>query len=459
MWSCDRRLICLMASLLPRFSSTLNTQQLCTKTRGDPSSLLDWATKNGVKFADGVGFAPCTEGVEDDWQISLLDKGSNMKLHQGTQLLSVPKTLVFNSIDIEKEMEGAPLKKALKTLVKRKLSEHKGELLVFLKILKEVGKGESSAWFDWTQCLPATFSTGVCFDDFEMDCLPSFSRTLADSERKKLKIFSKCAKVAESAWANDNIHVGDDCDTLFQWVYNVVYTRCWKFSDELDSGATELVPMGDLFNHRDPANVAVESNPRSTTVDFILQSDGATNFSLSYGLATNSHRFLVVFGFVDETMPEIFCQVVFPEATPEQVVLGCQDRSKMVYGSEDGAISDTIWDSVLYLLLASKPEEQRALYDAHLKGDLSSKQRLRYKYALEISITLRNHVDGTLLELESLEKRIEGAKEENSSKHPHLPLIKRQNQFLQKVFRQVNGNLADMVQEETLRRRGKASEH
>ena len=454
MGSQNRNLACVVTVSLLLFASSLTSQPHRFETRGDPSSLRDWAKERGVTFADCVGISPCAESVQDDWQIGPLEEASNkMKLGRGSVLLSVPKELVLNSVCIEKEMEGSSLKKALKTLGKRKFIEHKGEFLIFLKILKEVGKGKDSKWYDWIQCLPPKFSTGVCFDDVELDCLPSFSRALADNERKKLKVFRKCAKLAESVWANDNIQAGDDSDELFQWAYNVVYTRCWKFSDELDSGATEIVPMGDLFNHNEPANVAVESDSSSSTTNFVLQSDGATDFSLSYGLATSAHRFLVVFGFVDETMPDIFCQVVFLEATPEQVLLGCQDRSKMCY-SQEGAISDTIFDSVLYLLLASKPEEQRALYDAHLQGDEESKKLLRYKYSLEISLTLKNHVDGTLQELESLLKSIEEA---NFRSHPNLPVIKRQNLFLQSVFRKVSEVLADMVQEETLRRRSAAT--
>ena len=276
----------------------------------------------------------------------------------------------------------------------------------------------------------------------------------------KLQVFGECATLTEAAWTNGNTYTGDDCSTLYEWAYNVVYTRCWKFSDELETGTTEMVPIGDLFNHKEPANVAVDNNLSSPTVDFVLQTEisdatGVMELSLSYGL-TNPHRFLVIFGFVDETMPEIFCQVVFPEATPEHIALGCDDRSKMVYSTDDGAISDTIWDSVLYVLLASKPVEQQALYDAHLKGDLSSKKLLRYKYALETSLTLRNHVDGTLRELEVLKVAIEKAKG-GGSQHYNLPLIEKHNLFLQSAFRRVSGLLDAMVREETRRRQNAAT--
>lgn len=428
------------------------------ETRGDPSSLRDWAKSNEIIFADGIGFSQ-SEGLDEDWQIQALDDGQQLQqLEKGSVLLSVPKDFVFRSGKIFHEMGGeAALGEALQTLEKREFTDHKGELLLFLKVLKEVKKGESSKWYSWIQCLPRTFSTGTYFDEIELECLPAFSRTLADYERVKLLVFGKCASMTEVAWANGNTDSASDRSALYNWAYNVVYTRCWKFSDELDSGTTEMVPIGDLFNHKEPGNVAVDNDPLGSSVDFILQNDMlGTGLSLSYGL-TNPHRFLVIFGFVDEFLPEIFCQVVFPEATPEHVALGCSDRSKMVYSTSDGAISDTIWDSVLYILLASKPDEQKALYDAHIKGDLESKKSLRYKYALETSLTLKNHVDGTLDELATMVNVTDKAKQGNSL-HQNLVLIEKHNLFLISVFKKVSALLDTMVTEESQRRRNAATE-
>eukprot|EP01083_Nonionella_stella_P302783 1045430_1 len=99
-----------------------------------------------------------------------------------------------------------------------------------------------------------------------------------------------------------------------------------------------MVPFGDMFNHKEPPNVVVRDADNSDAVEFVLAKDVELDEStgeecdlfLSYGL-TNPHRFLGVFGFVDETMPEVFCQVLFNNPTPELIRLGCNDRSKMVY--------------------------------------------------------------------------------------------------------------------------------
>jgi len=425
--------------------------------RGDLSTLKDWAKESGVSFADGVGFSQSKNNMEDDWSIGLKNP-LLLSMKKGTIVLSVPKDFVLSSSKIFIEMGGdTALGNAMEILKEGNYSNHKGEFLLFLKILKEREKREASKWSTWINCLPKKFSTGVCFDTVELDCLPSFSRALADYEIMKFQAFGDCATLLKETWQEKSSYTQDECQLLYKWAYNVVNTRCWKFSDELDAGTSEIVPIGDLFNHKKPANVAVDNLPSSHTIDFVLQEglSGTTELSLSYGL-TNPHRFLTIFGFVDESMPEIFCQVVFPGATSEHKALGCDDRSKMVYNTVDGAISDTIWDSVLYLLLASKPDEQRSLYRAHLAEDLTTKKALRYKYALETSLTLKNHVDGTLAELRSHNADINAAKEDGSD-HLHLELIEKQNFFLQDVFGKVNAILDTMVQEETRRRRQAAA--
>eukprot|EP01083_Nonionella_stella_P106747 308341_1 len=98
-------------------------------------------------------------------------------------------------------------------------------------------------------------------------------------------------------------------------------------------------------------------------------------------------------------MPEVFCQVLFNNPTPELIRLGCNDRSKMVYRTTDGGISTAVWDCILYTLLAQVPFEQDEFYTAHIEKDIAKKAEFHTKYALEESLTLRNHVEGTANEL------------------------------------------------------------
>ena len=395
---------------------------------------------------------------------------SGGKHEKGSVLLSIPQRLVFTSAEIKTELssdDDSCLQEALASLHKEELGDQiEDEFLVFLKLLKEVDRCDESDWHGWIECLPRDFHTGVCFSATEMDCLPSFSRQLADFELKKLAAFGRCADQAKNLWETQQKFNEDEEQraTLYQWAYNVVYSRCWKAADDLE-GSCELVPIGDLFNHKEPASVAVDvnlSNKEDGSIDFVLQADMETPqfLSLSYGV-TNPHRALVMFGFVDESMPSVFSQVVFPDASQEHIEMGCNDRDRMVYTARDGGISETVFGSVLYALLGSQPEEQKLLHEAHMKQDAATKKQLYAKYLLEIAFTLKNHVDGTLQELKEKEKAIEEAAELRALTGElgvNLVLIQRHNAFLQSVFEKTQIRLTTIVQEEAMRRRKAAAE-
>ncbi|CAB9515982.1 SET domain containing [Seminavis robusta] len=437
----------------------------------DLSTLREWATKNGVRFAENVGFSNSgeTDGDQADWAISLLDEdvtSTGSTLRKGAVVLSVPQDLVLSSSKVLDELGGiSALQSAFDFLEEESFGDFKSEFLLVLKMLKELSKGGESKWCPWIQSLPKHFSTGISFDNAEIECLPTFSAVLVEYECLKLQAFGVATSKLDHKWIPD-IATSDGM-VILKWAYNVVYSRCWKFSDyleESDGGDSDIVPIGDLFNHKEPANVAVENEPSSGSVDFVLQnSDTGTavgankinSLCLSYG-TSNPHRFLVIFGFVDESMPEIFSQITFPNPTADHIALGCEDRSKMVYGTTDGCISnDTIRNSVLFALLVSKPEEQKAFVEAHRQQKQSVMRDFHSKYALETALTLKNHVSATLAELELLGNRIEEVKREDTQQrqHSNLPLIEKHNQFLRRVFGKVKKRLDAAVEEETLRRR------
>lgn len=227
----------------------------------DFASLQEWALENGVVLADGVGFQQVNaEG--DDWTIAVQqqsktkqqddDDKTTLLLEAGSVVMSVPKNLVLSSPEVLKELGGEScLQDAWDILDKADFKNHKAEFLLFLKILKEVDLGTESRWYPWLESLPKIFETGVCFNDVELGCLPPFSRALADYERMKLRVFGLAAsKLSGFPWLvgnQDNDRDGQNND-LYQWAFNVVYSRCWKFSDDLESGISDIVPIGDLFN-------------------------------------------------------------------------------------------------------------------------------------------------------------------------------------------------------------------
>jgi hypothetical protein len=281
---------------------------------------------------------------------------------------------------------------------------------------------------------------------------------------------------------------------LFQWIFNIVHTRCWSYEDAIhpedgnendnenksennvEGGSRPIiVPLGDMFNHREPANVFVQDSSVSDVVEFVYSNHEENEFKsrtnnnsinndnglyLSYGL-TNPHRFLVIFGFCDTTMPEIFSQLIFSNPSKEMINLGCNDRSEMVYRTDGGGgISNSIWDCIIYTLLNQVPNEQKIFYEAYLKKDRMTLAQFHQKYLLEAVLTLRPHVMNSVGEERELLGRIDGIVGEVRSNgqdpykiHPRLMMIRQHNQFLCDVFDSVRQRLDGMAEAEVKRRR------
>lgn len=431
----------------------------------DISLLNQWANENKIRLSPSAVLS-LTAG--DDYGISLIKSSKKYET-----ILSVPKEVVMDSEYIRREWYEY-LEPALDYIRDTGLQESALNFVLVVRILYEYNLNTDSRWHLWIQSLPKTFNTGVCMDDVELDCLPPFALALANFEKQQWQIFQKAYEMLRGT----PIFVDGVNDELSLWVFNVVLTRCWRYAQDSDDGDDDMVrpivvPFGDMFNHREPPNVVVKDSDSFDSVDFVLALDtdvpnhhpqgqegkqqggeeNSVGLFLSYGL-TNPHRFLTVFGFCDESMPEVFSQLLFHNPTPELINLGCNDRSKMVYRTSDGGISTAIWDCILYTLLAQVPSEQEQFYSAHIDGNTEEKLRFHRKYALEESLTLRNHVEATANEFRDYMRKIDVMSEDERALHPRLELIRRHNHFLFRIFDKVRQRIDNRAQAEVKRRRG-----
>lgn len=477
---------------------------LSTTQARDISSLNDWANENGVRFHQNVGLVSSStdDSASDDWGVSLMD-ASQVRMERGTSVLTVPSSLVLSSTRVAKELvqeHSLDIDPSMTILDERGFTNQRAEFLLFVKILMEVARENDSLWQPWLQSLPRTFKTGVYMDSFEKSCLPPFAFALAEFETEKLSAFCKALSVlieqpaaAEPSLSSLKALASKEAnDDLIKWSYNVVCSRCWKYADQLEDaqddndgiGRSDIVPLGDMFNHADPANVVVnyqddannDDQQSRNAVKFVLTHDIETNdenasqLCLSYGLTTNPYRFLILFGFVNDQMKELYCQVLFTNPSKEMVELGCNDRSKMVYGTENGDISTTVWNAVLYSLLEQQSGNteaeamKKAFYQAHLDGDTATMTKVRAKYFLEICLTLRNHVVRTSREFEELVGKVNTIIEASGDmslvekEHPHLGIIHQHNRFILGVFQKVQNRLEAFVKKEMTRRRQEMAE-
>jgi hypothetical protein len=407
----------------------------------DIHSLRNWALLRGMYLSESLSFV---QSSDYDFSVHLKEK-----LHENSTVMSIPEHLAWKASEVLQELlnetpKSDKLQHTLQQFDECGMGNHKAEFLLLLKLFKESANLDS-VWRPWLESLPKVFSTGISMTSLEKDCLPPFSRALAEYETLKLKRFEQAFMELTEIfpWISES-HVD------LKWAYNVIYTRCWNGSDEAgDKGSldTEIVPMGDMFNHREPSNafvrhingaVEIVYQPTSNRTSFNQQLP-VEDICISYGRATNAHRFLILFGFVDETMSEVFCEMVFPNPSAQHKALGCEDRSKMVFRTSDGAIANAVWDSILYALLASKPDEQDNLYKAHIQDNYDAKAMLHDKYSHYTGAILKNHLQSTLTVLSELRKRIQKA--QSSIAHPNLALIHRQNIFLTDVFSKVKARI------------------
>jgi len=427
----------------------------------DMNSLTKWAFDNNFKISPRVSLGCCND--DNDYGVKIVSND----LDASESILSVPKSYVFDSKKLMDDYTDS-LQSSFQYIRDAGYEDSIFHFVLMVKILEEYLLESDSNWYTWIKSLPSEFDTGVTINTVEIDCLPPFAFALANFEKQKLNTFREAFHLIPKDFSVYEVGDKGNLHEILMWVFNVVHTRCWIYDDEVATNGDEkgrpiIVPVGDMFNHREPPNVFVRDSDTSDVVEFAYTGESNANgddgLYLSYGL-TNPHRFLVIFGFCDTSMPEIFSQLIFTDPSKEMISLCCNDRQQMCYKTDDGAISNSIWDCIVYTLLNQIPDEQQRFYEAHLRNDTTEKKRYHQKYALEAALTLRPHVTQTEAELKALIDKIDVIVENINSTggsvtmvHPRLLMIRRHNDFLYTVYGRVRNRLNQIAHTETQRRR------
>lgn len=131
------------------------------------------------------------------------------------------------------------------------------------------------------------------------------------------------------------------------------------------------------------------------------------------------------------------------QPTPQLKDLGL-DFSRMLFYKDTGEISEEVYDVMLYHNLANNRDVQQQFYEAHMNGDLETKNAIHQEYFYQTATSLKEHVDQFLAQLDELAKRAEG---KDIAQHPRLPLIIAHNDFVRSTFMNVKSNLDQMVGE------------
>mmetsp|Transcript_8003 Transcript_8003/g.18600 ORF Transcript_8003/g.18600 Transcript_8003/m.18600 type:complete len:454 (+) Transcript_8003:35-1396(+) len=429
----------------------------CTgdSTFRDVNKLAQWANQKGVVMHDSLQWKKQITDSEDETEN---DDNIGLELKElvepGTVLLKVPRSIVFDALCIRKELEDESpekVQKALKALEQSGLNQHKDGFFIFVKVLKCCQRGDSSLWSPYIQSLPQNF---VEFSPTEKSCLPYYAKYVADYQEEKFDAFCKAA--VESGLVESVESDSDDDDfNQARWAFCAISSRFWKTSsteeetaaimkgetgggDNVDDATSELVPVGDMFNHREPPNVAITHE--GDYVNFVYkgntEKDAETKeLYITYGQPSNPHRFLGIFGFVPiDDMPNVWSHVVYNNNP------FTNDVENMVFRAQDGHVPKKVWDAVLYALLEPR-------HPTNEPPEFTEEQHKKYRsYTADI---LQTHIANQLQELAVLREKIKTIEAigMTTSNTKNIPLVRQHNEFLTDVFTKAHQHVSNELKE------------
>lgn len=412
------------------FAGTLSLERTAQR---EVTQFQEWAGQCGVQ--PEYGFALVEEIVEEneDWR-AITATGAP----QGSRVLFVPGQMILSAGRISQEYGdyvGASFQ-----ILERKggLQQFYPHFFLFLRVLVEYEQGQNSPYYPWIASLPRKWNTAVSMDDFCLSCLPPFIKSLCQKERAQLADFKEALQAFE--YVSPESKRNDD---LLRFAYNVVFTRAFPVMTDYGEDY-QIIPVADMLNHGDPANVALYYDPNSGVQVVTMQdvSPGET-LTLSYGQAGNPSRFLATYGFLNEA-PATYCKILIPNSSRELVDVG-YDTNKLLFNTATGDVDPAVWDVMLYSRLERKPDlenDRRAFYEAHMTGNEATKAAIQRKYLKETRNALIRHVNNILIEVFELSIKMNAY---DSSQHPRLPLIKKHNDMVYTTFQKVRANLEKMA--------------
>ncbi|KAL3920509.1 MAG: hypothetical protein SGILL_003228 [Bacillariaceae sp.] len=475
--------------------------------------LSSWAQNWGVTLADGLQL---TEDSAGDWTLTMTEPAE-----QGTPLLTVPSHLILTSdiqddaflpYYDEKDMRNVQTF-MLTTLLETTQAESATvsahsfqqqnyvlpEFMLTFKLLQEVYLGNNSRWNAWWQSLPQTFSTGLYLDDVERRFVQSMAgdflhthelqyraflgliTRMMEAQQQQQQLVTTTTQTTTTTsvipngfylWLLETQDMEDEdgenlFESLVKWAFTVVCTRSWRSPDRRHA---HIIPLGDLANHdSQKANLQPLFRPIDGAFQFYLTKDINQNLLseqqqqtpsklyLSYGSCSMPARYLVLFGFCDESAPFVDAHIDFLNDKEDNSHVGtgtCNengnqlnnvwpksflDQSKMVISTSNGAMSEEVWIAFLYKLLREKdPDALTTVREAYkgeydittVEGD-QMVEELWKKWEVTIGAEMQEYYRRLL---ETAFAPIMVTETKDLFDHPNLAMLVKYNLFMRDCF-------------------------
>ena len=416
----------------------------------DIPSLEQWASSYGIQTSDGFQLTAHELDQNGFLDVSAM---TTQDIPAQTPVLYIPNEVILSSSKAEQEFGHLPcMTQAIDRIIANGAQSELRQYYLMIKLLVEYEKGAESPWFPYLNSLPRYFSNGPSMTPFCYRCIPSFLSLLCQKERANMNHLM----VKGISFLSDETKGNSD---LWQWVYQIVYTRSVESdgsvasgddgSDSNNSGGGSgdlyLLPMGDMFNH----------GSAETEVDYAYDDYGncyvqtthdipaGSPLRRCYGDPTNPSFLFARYGFLDESAPATFCKLLptgttFRHVNNEMKQLGYA-YNRMLFYKDTGDVSDEVWDILLYLVLGEEDKNnneqmQQQFFQAHMSGDYPTKQWFHEQWYPQTAEKLLNHIEEFLAELDSLEEKVAYGGKVAVGDHPRLPLILRHNAFVKNTF-------------------------
>lgn len=399
----------------------------------------EWAVNCGVQKTNGYQLTS-----QDGFDVSVM---TSENIGQGEMILGVPENMILSSSKAKEEllaMDRAGVEEAILQMQRIGAGLSIPEFYLFLKILVEFERGVQSPYYPWLDSLPRLYYNAVSMTDFCLECLPPLVFALSRVERLKFENIMQVLQKVNCVSNDLKMEEG-----ILKWAFNVVHTR----SIGKTGTDKKIVPVADMFNHGTDIEGDIQFDDNGNCLVFATRDVPAGSpLRVSYGCPTNPSHFFATYGFLDESSPATFCKIMDIQRTPDLVKVGL-DFSRMLFYKDSGAISEEVWDVVLYgKVLRYDPEIKKQFYDAHVQGDYVTKQAIHQAYALDTAKLVQGHVNRFLISLKALNERAVG---KSHAEHPRLPLILSHNDFVEKTFLRVKQELDPLVQQLEMQQGGK----
>ena len=410
------------------FSTVMSVERTAQREVGQ---FINWAAQSGIQQAEGFCLMDYVMDENEEYYAATSTGGS-----QGSSVLYVPGELILSASRIAQETQGYA-DDALKLLQNNGMIHLSQQFLLFLQVLLIYQQGDQSPHFPWMSALPRKWNTAVSMDKFCMSCLPPYIKSLCQEKRDQLDAFHLALQ--EFQHISPEIKGNDD---LMKFAYNVVFTRSFPSASD---GDLKLIPMVDMINHGYPGNVELAYDENGGC-GVVLARDVAPGepLLLSYGEPSNPSRLLATYGFLSESASTTNCKLMFKNPSQELIDVG-YDPSRMLFETATGAVSQEVWDVLLYSRLEKKPEladAARAFHQASISGDNQTKNAIHGQYFRHTCGALMRHIDHILIEVHDLTVKMNAY---DSSKHPRLPLLRRHHEMVTSTFKKVKANVEQMM--------------